>query len=129
MLAKPGVNVACVTSADGVLKGLLPLNVLTDDLFYHILPEEFISEVSDMEKMMDFAQRNRVRSAEDAMQEPVWVKLDDTVKDAFVLMHQHKLPGIPVIDGTYQVVGYINQLELLAACTTKANEDKAGGDQ
>jgi CBS domain-containing protein len=57
-----------------------------------------------------------MRTAADAMQEPVWVKSGDTVKDAFKRMHEHRLSGLPVVDDQYQVVGYINLLEVMAAC-------------
>jgi CBS-domain-containing membrane protein len=31
-------------------------------------------------------------------------------------MHDHHLPGLPVVDDEYHVVGYINLLELMAVC-------------
>jgi CBS domain-containing protein len=116
MLSSPASHVACVVSDDGMLKGLLSLDALTDDLFYHILPEEFIKEITDMEKMLSFADKSRLKTAGDAMSEPHWVRHGETLKDAFIRMHKHKLPGIPVVDEQYHVVGYINQLELLGIC-------------
>jgi IMP dehydrogenase len=64
-----------------------------------------------------------MRTAKDAMQEPVWVKRDETVKDAFKRMHDYHLSGLPVVDDRYHVVGYINLLELMAACL-RQEEDK-----
>ena len=58
------------------------------------------------------------------MQKPVWVKRNETVKDAFKRMHEHRLPGLPVVDERYHVVGYINLLELLITCLTR-KEDTA----
>jgi CBS domain-containing protein len=110
------VHVACVVDEDGRLVGLIGLRRLADDLFFHIMPEEFFSEVTDLQHVMDFADKSRMRTAADAMQEPVWVKRNEKVRDAFKRMHDHSLSGLPVVDDQYRVVGYINLLELLAVC-------------
>jgi CBS domain-containing protein len=116
MLTHPSVHVACVVADDGRLAGLISLRTLADDLFFHILPEEFIAESTDIEKTMSFADKTRILTAEDAMISPVWVKCGDTVKDAFKRMHDNDLPGLPVVNDTYNVIGYINLLELIALC-------------
>ena len=67
-----------------------------------------------------------MRTAADAMQDPVWVKESETVKDAFKRMHEHDLAGLPVVNDLYHVVGYINLLELLAICMKK--EDEVNGE-
>jgi len=116
MLAHPRVHVASVVAEDGRLVGLIQLKTLADDLFFHILPEEFIAESTDIEKMMDFAKKTRILNAEDAMIPPVWVKQGETVKHAFKRIHENGLPGLPVVDDRYHVIGYVNLLELLAIC-------------
>jgi CBS domain-containing protein len=116
MLTQPNVHVACVVAEDGRLIGVLSLRDLADDIFFHIFPEEFLSEIHDLEKAGEFANLSRMRTAADAMSEPIWVKQGDTVKDAFKLLHEQGLPGLPVVDEQYHVVGYINLLELLAIC-------------
>jgi CBS domain-containing protein len=116
MMDHCNVHVACVVAEDGRLIGLVGLRRLADDLFFHIFPEEFLSEVTDLEHLMDYAEMSRMQTAADAMQEPVWVKPDETVKDAFKRMHEHHLSGLPVVDDKYQVIGYINLLELMDAC-------------
>ena len=116
MLAHPRVHVASVVADDGRLVGLIHLKTLADDLFFHILPEEFIAESTDLEKIMDYADKTRIRTAEDAMIPPVWVKHGETVKNAFKRMHVNGLPGLPVVDDRYHVIGYINLLDLLAIC-------------
>ena len=116
MLAHPRVHVASVVAEDGRLVGLIHLETLADDLFFHILPEEFIAESTDIEKMMDFAKKTRILNAEDAMIPPVWVKQGETVKHAFKRIHENGLPGLPVVDDRYHVIGYVNLLELLAIC-------------
>ncbi|MEK6221369.1 MAG: CBS domain-containing protein [Chloroflexota bacterium] len=123
MLAHPRVHVASVVADDGRLIGLIQLSELADDLFFHILPEEFLTEITDLEAMIAFAEKTRAITAQDAMIPPVWVKSGETVKEAFKRMHANKLPGLPIVDERYQVIGYINLLELLSLCVTVKNAD------
>ncbi len=122
MLDHCNVHVACVVADDGRLVGLIGLRRLADDLFFHIMPEEFLSEATDLEHVLGYADMSRMRTAADAMQEPVWVKRGETVKDAFKRMHDYRLSGLPVVDDLYHVVGYINLLELIAACFKRVGE-------
>jgi CBS domain-containing protein len=128
MLCCPEVHVACVVNESDQLAGLIKLRALADDIFFHVLPEEFISEVTDLEHAMSFASRSSMRTAADAMEEAVWVKEDETVKDAFKRMHEHDLPGLPVVNNYYNVVGYINLLELVALCMKGLNDSNDKGD-
>ena len=116
MFAHPRVHVICVLNDDGRLVGVLDLRTLADDFFFRIVPEEFLSEVTDLEHAMQFAEMSGMRTAADAMHEPVWVKRGQTVKDAFKRMHEHDVPGLPVVDDRYHVTGYINLLELMVVC-------------
>lgn len=118
---RPQVHVACVVNDEGRLVGLLSLRALADDLFFHIMPEEFLMESFNLDRAKDFAQKSRLRTAGDAMQPPVWVKKEDKVKDAFKRMHENQLPGLPVVNDRYQVVGYINLIELLLLCFKQAD--------
>jgi CBS domain-containing protein len=136
MARRPDIHLACVVSEEasleeGRLVGLLELRALADDLFFHIMPEEFLSGITDLEEMMEYARRSGVRTAGDAMQEPVWVKRTDTVKDAFKRMHKDQLPGLPVVDDQYHVVGYINLLGLLSYCLDRLepSEDARCGEE
>jgi CBS domain-containing protein len=116
MLAHPHVQVVSVVAEDGRMIGLIELSTLVDELFFHILPEEFLSEITDIEKLMAYADKTRTLTAEDAMMPPVWVTHGETVQDAFKRMHSNKLPGLPIVDERYRVIGYINSLELLSLC-------------
>jgi len=122
MLAHPNVHVASVVAEDGRLIGLLDLSTLVDDLFFHILPEEFLNEITDLDTLMDFANKTRTLTAKDAMMPAVWLKNEETVKEAFKRMHVNKLPGLPLVDNLYHVIGYINLLELLSLCIQE-NDD------
>jgi CBS domain-containing protein len=114
MLAHPRVHVVSVVNDEGQLVGVLDLAALADDLFFHVIPEEFLSEVTDLEQAMHYAEMSGMRTAADAMHEAVWVKEGETVKDAFKRMHEHKHQGLPVVDDLYHVTGYVNLLELTA---------------
>lgn len=118
MVARPTVHVACVVDDAGRLLGLIDIQSLADDLFFHIVPEEFLSEVSDLEEALQYAAKSRIRTAADAMVSPAWIKQGQTVRDAFRRMHEQRLSGLPIVNETYHVVGYVNLLELLAACAT-----------
>ncbi len=122
MTQRCNVHIACVVAEDDRLIGLIGLRRLADDLFFHIMPEEFLSEITDLEHVMQYADKSRMRTAADAMQEPVWVKRGETVKDAFKRMHDQGLAGLPVVDDLYHVVGYINLLELMAVCLQEGDE-------
>ena len=116
LLAEPDVAVACVVNEEQRLVGLIDTVTLADAFLLNVFPEEFLSELSHLKDVEEFARRTRTHRAADIMREPVWVKLDDTIGQAFHLLHKHKLPGIPVVDDHYRVVGYINLLELMGLC-------------
>lgn len=121
MLKHPQVHVVSVVAEDGRLIGLIELSTLVDELFFDILPEEFLSEITDLEKAMAYADKTRTLTAKDAMIPPAWVNSGDTVKEAFKRMHAEKLPGLPLLDELYQVVGYVNLLELLSLSIQSKN--------
>ncbi len=116
MMGNPNTHLACVINEENRLVGVLDFQTLADDLFFLIFPEDYLNKLTDLDEVMDFAQKSRLRSAGDAMQQPVWIKQSETVKDAFQRMHNKKLPGLPVIDDQYRICGYINLLSLLAHC-------------
>jgi CBS domain-containing protein len=123
MLAHPRVHVVSVVNDEEQLVGVLDLAALADDLFFHVMPEEFLSEVTDLEQAMHYAEMSGMRTAADAMHEAVWVKEGETVKDAFKRMHEHKLQGLPVVDDRYRVTGYVNLLELTAVILEQQASD------
>ncbi|GAB4564892.1 MAG: hypothetical protein Kow0047_14990 [Anaerolineae bacterium] len=128
MVKQARAHCACVVNDEGRLVGLLPLETVTDDIFVHIVPEEFLSHITDLEEVERFAQRSAARRVKDAMIPPVWVKPDDTVQEAFRRMHEAKVHGIPVVDDQYRVIGYINLLELLDVWLTAEDAQKKKGE-
>ncbi len=129
LLAEPDVFVACVVNEEQRLVGLVDTTSLADAFLLTFFPEEFLSELSELKEVEEFARRAGRRHAADIMTEPVWVKVTDPVEQAFHQMHKHKLPGIPVVDEHYRVVGYINLLELMGLCVQAAPSTPSGGEQ
>lgn len=125
MLEHPHVHVVSVVAEDGRLIGLIELRTLVDELFFDILPEEFLREITDLDTLMAYADKTRTITAKDAMLPPKWVNRGDTVKEAFKRMHAEKLSGLPLIDDLYQVVGYVNLLELLSLSIKTKNTPKS----
>lgn len=113
LAAVPEATIACVVNERERLVGLLPLRLVMDDLFMDVVPEEFLAESVDFDKVMDFAKRTQTRTAGDAMIPPVFVTEDDTVRTAFMRMHENKLSGIPVVNERHEVIGCISRIELL----------------
>jgi len=124
MIANPSVHVAAVTNQDNRLVGILDIRTLADDLFFHIYSEEFLSNLTDLEQVFGFAEKSTLRSAADAMRPAVFVKPNDTVKDAYRIMHENGLTGLLVVDDNYHVTGYINLLTLLSQWLS--NQDAPG---
>jgi CBS domain-containing protein len=89
------------------------VRVLVNDIFLKIVPEEFLGEILDIEAALKYAEHIGARIASDIQLPPVSVTPGDTLGDAFRRMHDAKLNGLPIIDERGQVVGYVDQLEML----------------
>ncbi len=110
-------NAACrvlsVVDESGRLVGLIPVRVLVNDIFLKIVPEEFLAEIADYQAVLKYAAHVGARTSDQIMTEPVSVHPQETVRDAFERMHEHRLNGLPITDDDERVIGYIDQLELL----------------
>jgi CBS domain-containing protein len=110
---RPICRVLSVVDDDGVLIGLVPVRLLVNDIFLKIVPEEFLGIITDVEDVLEYAHHVGARTAGDIMLNPVSIRRDQTVRDAFEVMHKARLNGLPVVDENRRVVGYLDQLELL----------------
>ena len=114
MSKSPSALVAAVVSQTGHLLGLVTLQNLADHVFFGIMPEFFMGEVSsDINDSLDFGKMSNVHNISDIMIEPLAVHKDDTVEQAFKAMHAHRLAGLPIVDDNNHVVGFVGMLELL----------------
>ena len=112
-VANTGCRVIAVVDTDRRLLGILPVQVLVNDVFLKIVPEEFLGEITDLEAVLNYADHVGARTAGDIMVEPVSVHPDETVRTAFERMHVSRLHGLPITDRNEIVTGYVDQLELL----------------
>jgi len=110
---RPICRVLSVVDDGGRLIGLVPVRLLVNDIFLKIVPEEFLGIITDIEDVMEYARHVGARTAADIMLGPVSIHRDQTVRDAFEVMHKARLNGLPVVDEERRVVGYVDQLELL----------------
>lgn len=130
LLSHPNVQVVCVQNEAKHLVGLIDITKLSNALFQEVFPEEFLGELTDLEEVLQFADRTKFHQAADIMQDPVYVRLQDNIQKAFHIIHQRGLPGLPVVDEQYHIIGYINLLELMAVCLRSLENGKeiGGGD-
>jgi CBS domain-containing protein len=128
LLANPNVQVACVVNDEQHLVGLIDTVTLSNALFLEIFPEEFMGDLKDLEQVLSLADRRKMRRAADIMQEPAFLRLEDSLREAFRLIHKRKLTGLPVIDHHYHITGYINLLELMVVCLRSGGKP-AGSDR
>lgn len=111
--SNPGARVIAVADDAGLLVGIIPVQRLVDNIYLKVLPEQFLGEITDIGRTLSYAENMGARTAADLMLEPVSVRMDDTVRDAFGSLHRPDLAGLPITDPEGRVVGYIDQLELL----------------
>lgn len=131
LLEHPETHVACVVNEEGRLVGVIRLETVASALYAQVMPEEFLQDMSDLQQALDYASHLKQRTARDAMEEPASVRPTDPIRAAFKEMHEHRLSGIPVVDDTNHIVGYINLLEILAlvARMGKGGPERPGGQE
>jgi len=113
LLNHPMADIACVVNEEGRLVGLLRTQKVAYELLLNLMPEEFLQHMSELEEALEYAELFKGRKAGDLVEEPVSVHPETTVREAFSLMRRHKLHGLPVVDDTNHVIGYINLLQML----------------
>ena len=104
-----------VVDATGKLVGIIPVDTVIHYLLLHVLPEEFFTEVHELERAAELIKEQHARTAGDLMHPPVSVPAGAAVREAFHLIHRAGLNGLPVVDEHGQVSGYIDLFRLLLA--------------
>jgi CBS domain-containing protein len=126
MWRRRGVRTAAVVDAEGRLVGIIPLRLLLDELFFRVVPEEFLSEILEPERVEELGRMVRAEVARELMQPPVFVTLEDTVRDAFIRMHDHELEGLPIVDHEMRPVGYLDRFQLLEVWIRRHPSEASG---
>lgn len=111
MCERPGLFTVAVVDENRRLVGIVPMRLLLDELFLQVVPEEFLKDVRS--DITELGRLSRARTARELMIPPVYVTLDETVRDAFVKMHANNLVGVPVVDEDGRLVGYVDGFQLM----------------
>jgi CBS domain-containing protein len=109
---KPQTRVLAIVDEEGRLVGVVPAVRIVEEIVANAAPETLIAEISDLAGVERFGREVGAKVAMDLASPPIALQLDDTVGDAFRLMHEHHYTGLPVIDAERRVVGYVDLLEL-----------------
>lgn len=109
----PGVNTAPVVDTDGRLLGIIPMRLLLNDLFLRIAPVEFLADLAHTAGLEEFGRISRAETAGELMERPAFVTHEDDAREAFALMHERKIEGLPIVDSKMKVVGYLDRLHLI----------------
>jgi CBS domain-containing protein len=94
--------------------GVILDDVLTEVMLVPTMPDSFLKDAEQYERAVRYATINIERPAADIMSNPVFINSNSTVEEAFIKMKQLKLPGLPVVNKHYRVIGYITMQEILS---------------
>jgi len=108
-----GTQTVAVVDDEGLLVGVIPMRLLLAELYLHVAPEEFLVGMRAFENIEEFGRISRAQKAKELMQPPVYVTMEDSVREAFVKMHETDLEGLPIVDQEMRVVGYLDRLQLV----------------
>ena len=113
MLARPEVHTTAVVDADGLMVGIIISRTLAEHFFVEEFPEVVFGEVLDLRSSLDAVRiGQRFHSASEMMDDAVAVRPDDSLHDAFVLIHATHATGLPVVDATGRPVAYLDLMTL-----------------
>ena len=110
---EPGLHTVAVVDRQGQLKGIISMRILLDDIFLRLAPEEFLADMREMVGVEEFGRISRAATAGDLMEGPVFIRMEDTVREAFARLHEHRLEGLPIVNEAMKVVGYLDRFQLL----------------
>jgi len=110
---RPEVRTAAVVDERGVVVGIIISRMLAEHFFVEEFPAVTFGEVADLRSSLDAVRvGQRFNTAGEMMGEPVVVKLEDSLHDAFVRIHATHAAGLPVVDGEGRPVAYLDLMTL-----------------
>jgi CBS domain-containing protein len=112
-LDNPLISMICVVNSEDRLVGVILDDVLAEVMLIPTMPDSFMNDAEHYEQALRYATIDTNRPAADIMSNPVFTHSNNTVEEAFIEMKQLKLPGLPVVNKHYRVIGYISMLEIL----------------
>ncbi|MEN8243228.1 MAG: CBS domain-containing protein [Chloroflexota bacterium] len=113
-LEDPLCDLVCVINTEDRLVGVIRDDILAEVMLVPTMPDSFIQDPEKYEQVLKFAQISGERPAAEVMSDPVFVNSSSTVEEAFIKMKELKLPGLPVVNKHYRVIGYITMAQILA---------------
>jgi CBS domain-containing protein len=116
LLVNPGVPAACVVNTEGRLMGVIPIKSLADVMMIPVMPESYIDDPDEYEKALQYAQITDQHIAAGVMKDPIFMQANETLEQVYQRMREHNLSGVPVVDKSYHVTGFITLLGLMAMC-------------
>ena len=118
----PGMPAACVVNAENRLVGVIPLKGLADIVMAPVMPDAYINDADGYEKALAYASLNNSHIAASIMSDPFYILEDETLEMAYKRLKENRLSGMPVVDHTYRVTGFITLLGLMAICFPGGNQ-------
>lgn len=104
-----------VVDEAGILVGIIPVDLVIQDLLFDVMPEELLTDLLEPDRAANLIRELHARTAGELMQPPVSVFSGATLRDAAHTLHQAELQGAPVVDETGRVTGYIALLDIMLA--------------
>jgi len=89
------------------------LRLLGNITLKNLIKHEFIDLVPSSFEFFDALEFIGRKTAEDLMSSALYVKENDSLKEAFVKMYRHDVEELPVVDDDHHLIGNIDILELL----------------
>ena len=89
------------------------LRLLGNITLKNLIKHEFIDLVPSSFEYFDALEFIGKKTAEDLMIRAIYVKDNDSLKDAFVKMYEHDVEELPVVDDEHHLIGNLDILELL----------------
>ena len=106
------------------MRGIIPVRLLHQAVFVDVFPGAALGEVDDLESALEVMHEMRHKTAGELMEDAQIVRLDDSLRDAFVRIHRAGVSGLPIVDEDDRVTGY---LDLSALSELWDTQQGAGG--
>jgi hypothetical protein len=111
-VAHPETRLIGVIDDEGILVGVAPILRLSETVVARVSPETLLAGVADMREAARFGAEVAARRMADVMLPVAVVRPDDTIDQAFQVMHARRLSGLYVVDPAGRPVGYLDLLEV-----------------
>jgi len=110
IIMNPTVFNVYVSDREGRLIGIIPIKIIYENIFSQVISDE-LCEIGDYCDASFI--EGQVVIARDIMSAPVYVKMEDTIKDTFEKMKQNNLEELPVVTDRLEIKGCVNTQHLL----------------